>query len=101
MDNKNNVPTPEQLAAWKTKHGATFTFKTDKGEVVLAKPDRLTLKLILNKLKTDSLAAAETLIKSCWLHGDELLKEDDGFILSVFNKFDEIVGIVSYDMKKN
>lgn len=101
MDNKAQQPTPEQLASWEKKYGKYHTLQSERGEVYIKKPDRPTLKLILNKLKSDPLGASETLLNTCWLHGDESLKEDDGFLLGLLNKLDDIIGVVTMEVKKN
>lgn len=95
-----NRPTPEQIAAWKATHGEVFCLSSPKGDVYLSKPTRAVLSLILTKAKTDVMAAADVVLKNCWLAGDESVKEDNGFLLGVVNQLDALIETVTVEVKK-
>jgi hypothetical protein len=100
MENKNNVPTPEQIKAWKEKHGEVFCLSSPKGDVYISKPTRAVLSLVLTKAKTDILGASDVVLANCWLMGDESLKDNDGFKLGLVNQLDAIIETVQVEVKK-
>jgi hypothetical protein len=94
------APTQAEKDAWKLKHGEVFCIGSSKGDVYVAKPTRAVLSMILTKAKTDVLAAADVILTNCWLHGDESLKQDNGFLLGLVNQLDAIIETVTVEVKK-
>ena len=40
------------------------------------------------------------IVANCWLHGDESLKQDNGFLLGLVNQMDALIETVTLEVKK-
>lgn len=95
---KNVVP--EQIEAWKKKHGDVFRVTVGGKVAYLKRPDRKTLGAAAVVGKNDPMKYNEILLKNCWLDGDEEIKTDDSLFLGVSSKLAELVEIKEAELKK-
>lgn len=93
-------PTAEQIAAWKREHKQVFEIEVDGHRAWLRKPTRQELSSSLGMAQTDPLGFAEQLLNSCWLHGDNALKEDDDLFLAVQPLLSQMIEIKAGQLKK-
>ena len=118
------LPTQEEISAWKEKHGDVFLLQEelesdllsgaedldimpedDPGEVLLyvRKPTRRILKFVtdkVNKEKADAIRFTELMLRNVWLAGHKEILEDDGLLMGIGVKLEELMGIKSVELKK-
>lgn len=92
--------TPEQIEAWKKKHGDVFCVTVGDKVVYLKRPDRKVLGAAAVVGKNDPMKYNEILLNNCWLAGDEDIKTDDALFLGVSAKLGELVEIKEAELKK-
>ena len=95
-----STTTKAQIAEWKKAHSAVYEIEVEGKKAYLRQPDRQILSAVSAKINKDPLGANELLLKNCWLGGDELLKTDDAYFLSVIQKLDELVQTKTASLKK-
>ena len=100
VKNENKDITPEQIEAWKKKHGDVFRITVDGKEAYLKRPDRKTLGAAAVVGKNDPMKYNEILLSNCWLAGDEEIRTDDALFLGVSAKLGELVEIKEAELKK-
>ena len=91
---------PEQIEAWKKKHGDVFCVTVGDKVAYLKRPDRKTLGAAAVVGKNDPMKYNEILLNNCWLAGDEDIKTDDALFLGVSAKLGELVEIKEAELKK-
>lgn len=93
--------TSAQIAEWKEKHGDVFKIKADNGkEAFLRKPTRKELSYAMTLAQSNPLGFAETILKNCWLAGDEELRTDDAYFLGVSGQLDSLMEVKAVELKK-
>lgn len=92
---------PEEIQKLKKEHEDATIFEIPfKGKVAYIKePNRNETDYVMSQGQNGPLAMSEALIEVCWVGGDESLKEDKKFIVSVMGSVDEIIGISSLKLK--
>jgi hypothetical protein len=98
--NKSTQPTEKQIAKWKQEHRQLFEIEVDGHKAYLRKPTRQELSASLGMAQTDPLGFAEQLLNSCWLGGDEALREDDDLFLAVQPLLSQMIEIKAGQLKK-
>lgn len=92
--------TKEQIKNWKAKYGDVFAIEID-GKYAYFKPAiRKIVRFATSKGQTNPMAFAEAIIENCWIGGDEELKTNDSYFLSLMQKVDELVEIKEATLKK-
>jgi hypothetical protein len=98
--------TPEQIAEMKEKHGdvfeATAISKDGKTEhkCYLRCPTRLELSYATKVAVNNPLGFNDSILKSCWLAGDECIKTNEYLLGGVSGQIAEIISIAEASIKK-
>jgi hypothetical protein len=92
--------TPEQIAEWKKKYGDIFQISVDEHSCYLRRPNRKELSYAAVAGKNDPLKYNENILKSCWLGGDEEIRDDDVLFFSAGSVLAEIIEIKAAELKK-
>lgn len=97
-----NTATPEQIAEWKAIHLNVYALKTTALDKIcyLRKPTRQELSYATKASETDSLNFNASILKSCWLHGDEEIKTNDSLFLGICPMLDEICAFEKFELEK-
>lgn len=66
----------------------------------LRTPTRQEISYASTFLPNDQLGYADAILQNCWLEGDEALKEDDKYFLSLVPQIDEIIEVEEVALKK-
>ena len=90
----------EQIQAWKKKHGDVFQITVEDKTAYLKKPDRNTLASAMAMGKTNPMKTGETILKSCWLGGDDEIKSDDSYFFGALQQIDQLIEIKAAEIKK-
>ncbi len=90
--------TPEQIAAWKKKHGKVFQVKTGDSVGYIHKPGRKELSYASHVGASKPLDFAEAILASCWLGGDETIKSNDDKFLSVSSQLEKIITVAEAEI---
>lgn len=92
--------TKEQIEAWRKQHGEVYEMNFEDGKsCYLSRPSRKIVGLILAKSAANPLAGAEVVLANCWLGGDDVIKEDAGYMVGIAAKIDQIVGVKTAEIK--
>lgn len=97
---ENSTITPEQIEAWKKKHGDVFCVTVGDKVAYLKRPDRKTLGAAAVVGKNNPMKYNEILLENCWLDGDPEIKTDDALFLGVSAKLGELVEVKEAELKK-
>lgn len=92
--------TPEQIEAWKSKHGEVYAAKVDGHVCYLKKPSRKALGYASSAGKNDALKFNEIILNDCWLGGDDTIKTDDALFLSVSAKISDLIEVKEAELEK-
>ncbi len=97
--------TAEQIAEWKKQHGDVFALKAEDAEgkphvCYLRTPKRRDLSAASVAGKVDPLKFNETILRQCWLGGDEAIRTDDRMFLSVSGKIPDILEVAEAELEK-
>jgi hypothetical protein len=102
------VKLKEELDGIASKYGAKAVFKiiahNTKQETATAyfkKPDRNMMGVYSNMNKRNPINAKETILRTCYLEGDDRILSDDDFFYSACTEVDDIISIQSAELKKN
>lgn len=83
--------TPEQIAAWKDKHGKVFKYEVD-GRVAYLRPvDRNTYAQAASKVATSPAKFNEVVVKNIWLGGDEAIRDEDGYFFGLSDFVEDLM----------
>lgn len=66
----------------------------------LRTPTRQEISYASTFLPKDQLGYADAILQNCWLEGDEALKENDKYFLSLVPQIDEIIEVEEVALKK-
>lgn len=97
---ENSTITPEQIEAWKKKHGDVFCVTVGDKVAYLKRPDRKTLGAAAVVGKNNPMKYNEILLENCWLDGDPEIKTDDALFLGVSAKLGDLVEVKEAELKK-
>lgn len=91
-DNKTMVgqAAPEQIEAWKKRHGSIYTATAENHIAYFRKPTRKELSYAM-RLQDDSLAMTETVLKQCYLGGSTVFYEEVEFMLGAAGLIEKLV----------
>jgi len=92
--------TPEQIEAWKKKHGEIFAVRCDGHVAYLKKPSRKALSYASVAGKTDPIKFNEALLNDCFIGGSEAVKTDDSLFLGVSAKLAELIEVKEAELEK-
>ncbi|MBA3899735.1 MAG: hypothetical protein H0X62_05910 [Bacteroidetes bacterium] len=106
--------TPEQIAKWKKEHGEVFALEggktiTGKGKdpkfsidkrAYVKKPDRKVISMAGTLGEGDHIATAEAILDAIWLDGDEEIRTEDEYFLSVKNQINNLIELKEVQLKK-
>jgi len=92
--------TPEQIEAWKKKHGDIFAVRCDGHVAYLKKPSRKALSYASVAGKTDSIKFNETLLKECFIGGSDAIMTDDSLFLGVSSVLADIIEVKEAELEK-
>lgn len=93
--------TEDQIAEWKKKHGNIFRIAVeDQHSCYLCTPNRNQLSYAATAGKTDPLKFNETILRECWLGGDEEIKTDDSLFLAASSQLTEIIKVKKATVEK-
>ncbi len=90
-----------QIDSWKKQYGDILHIPFSNGkECYLKQPDRRVLGLAYSKGARDPMAAAEVILANCWLDGDEVIKTETGYLVTIQDMTNEIAGRVEVEIQK-
>lgn len=96
-----------EIKALKEVHGTVYEIKvaandemTEFGVCYLKKPKRDVLEAVFGLITTNPLRAADVCMKSCWLAGDNRIKEDDEMFVSSVSQILSIIKVRYAEIKK-
>lgn len=94
--------TPEQIAEWKAQHVNVYALKTESSDKIcyLRKPTRQELSYATKASETDPLNFNATILKSCWLHGDEEIMTNDALFLGICPQLDHVCAFEKFELEK-
>lgn len=94
--------TPEQIAEWKAQHLNVYALKTQESDKIcyLRKPTRQELSYATKASETDSLNFNASILKSCWLYGDEEIMTNDSLFLGICPMLEEICAFEKFELEK-
>ena len=92
--------TPEQIEAWKKKHGKVFQVTTGNSVGYIHKPGRKELSYASHVGASNPLGFTEAILNSCWLGGDETIKSDDYKFLAVSSQLEKIITVAEAEIKE-
>jgi hypothetical protein len=92
--------TKEKIEALKKAHGEIILLEVEGKSCIIKKPSRHVVGLALANSRKDPLAGAETILANCWVEGDAEMKEDVGCLVSLAGQMDNIIGVVTAEVKK-
>jgi hypothetical protein len=89
-------PTVEQIAEWKNKYKRVqeFTYTDENGKEFKAwirKPNFTELGLATTNAKKNPMNFSKTIIQTCWLAGDEEIKENEDALLSISDELENLI----------
>ena len=100
---EKELPLDERIEQLKKKHkvGAIeHIMFSDGRECFLKRPSRQVISLALARTATAGAAGqVDVILENCWLEGDESLKEDPGALVGFIQKLDDIVGVITAEVK--
>ena len=83
--------TPEQIEAWKEKHGDVYRYEADGKVGYLKTVDRNTYAAAAAKVTTSPAKFNETIIDNCWLGGAEELRKEDKYFFGLSDFVEELM----------
>ena len=101
-DNKTLVgqAAPEQIEAWKKRHGEIYAVKCDGHVAYLKKPSRKAISYASVAGKTDPIKFNEAILNDCFIGGSEAVKTDDSLFLGVSAKLAELIEVKEAELEK-
>jgi hypothetical protein len=90
----------EQIEKWKEDHGGVFCLEVDGHKCYLKKPSRKVLSMAMTTSKNDPIKFGETMLKNCWLGGDESIKTDDDLFFGAMQQLDQMMEFKEAEIKK-
>lgn len=96
------VATQEQINEWKAQHVYVYALKSANADKIcyLRKPTRQELSYATTAGQQDPLNFNASILKSCWLGGDDEIKTNDSLFLGVCPQLDEICAFEKFELEK-
>lgn len=91
--------TPEQIESWKQQYGDIFEIHVEGKYGYLKKPDRKTVGYAAS-VQSNPIKSNEIILKSCWIAGDDCIKDDDQYFLSVQGMLAPLMEAKQAEIKK-
>lgn len=85
--------TPEQIEAWKKKHGELKAVKVGGHVAYLKTPDRKAIAYASSVGTKDPLKFNEIILNNCFVGGSEEIKTDDTLFISVCKVLPDLIEI--------
>lgn len=94
--------TPEQIAQWKAEHVYVYALKAPEADKIcyLRKPTRKELSYATTASTTDPLNFNDSILKSCWLYGDEEIQTNDTLFLGICPQLDQVCAFEIFELEK-
>ncbi len=94
--------TDSQVEEWKKKHGGVYAFTSEDGEsqCYLRQATRKDLSHCQIVAGVDPYKYNETLIRNCWLGGDEDMQLNEAKFLGLSAKVEDVIEIIECEVKK-
>lgn len=108
MNNKNNTAaspaasdtvTPEQIEAWKKKHGKVFCYEVDGEKIYFRQPDRKVIASASVVAPNDPMKFAELVFSNSFLGGKRELLDDDSVFYGLMPIINELVSAKTGELK--
>lgn len=96
------LPTKEEVEKLKAIHGPLKYFQSadKKAAAIFKAPSRKILKMAhANNGESNSITYNETLVNNCFVAGDEQMKTEDKYLLSVGPRLQEMVPMAELEIK--
>ncbi len=91
--------TQAQIDQWKKKYGKVYKLIAEDGSVgYIRRPDRKILSHATAVAGTDAIKFNETILRDCWLGGDESLLDDDAKFLAISAQLDKVINTVQVEL---
>ncbi len=97
-----NIATPEQIEEWKKQHIYVYALKSPTANKIayLRKPNRKELSYATTAGANDPLKFNDSILKSCWLGGDDEIITNDTLFLGICPLLDEICAFEKFELEK-
>lgn len=94
--------TEQQIQEWKDKHKAVYAITVDDKTGYVRKPTRKDLSFAMTASSggKDPIKMNEALLNSCWLGGDEEIKNDDDYFLGASEQLGKLLEVKEAELKK-
>ncbi len=92
--------TKEQIKEWKDKHGEIWELAVADKVAYVRTPTRKEVSASSTMALTDPIKSNEFLLKTCWLGGDNEIKEVDSYFFGAVSQLEQIVEIKEATIKK-
>lgn len=97
---KTTTVTPEQIEAWKQKHGDVYELSYEGVVGYIRKPDRKVMSMASTLGANDHIKYNEIILSNCWLGGDERLKTDDALFFGATKELAKLIEVKEVELKK-
>ena len=96
------TPTEQEIKEAKKKHVRVLLLEFPEIGMacMLAKPSRQVVALAFTKAQTDPLGMSQVIRDNCWIAGDEDLRTNDDYLVSMNTKIDKLIGITTAELKE-
>lgn len=85
----------------KKEHGEIYSCEFDGGlRCYLKRPTRQAIAAASAVSGGDKIKYYEVILNNCWILGDEIIKTDIGYFLSLFTQIDKMIGAKECELKK-
>lgn len=87
------MPAPDtaQLAAWKAKYGDVYAIEVGGLTGYVRLPARADVMRAVKEGKAEPIECAAQLLLTCWLGGDDQLRQEDEYLLPATIQFGELL----------
>ena len=93
--------TQEQIQEAKAKYGKVFKITSEDGKVgYLRKPNRTEVAYYMQQVQSNPIKANESLLKTCWVGGDEDLKNEDSYFYGVGAQITKIINVKTAEISE-
>lgn len=100
MEKIEGKATQEQIQEWKKKHGDVFQVEADNKVGYIRAPKRAEVSLAMSYAATNPLKMTEVILQSCWLGGNEDLRDKDVYFYGLNSQINEIIEMAEVQVKK-
>ena len=96
----NNVPTDEQIKAWKKEHGKVYKLTANGHVLIMRAPLLVDLERAMasDPKKQKPFNFNRSIMNNCRLYESEGLSTDDSALAGIYGKMDEIVQIAEVEL---